>query len=136
MLTAVLDTNLLLSALTGGRQTTAIYEALKAHTFLCLTSPSLLSELLAVLARQEFAISVEELGQIRTFLLLHTTLIELTKSLSACRDPDDNRVLECAVSAHAQCIVTGDRDLLVLHPFRGINIVTPKVFLQDLTKSQ
>ena len=44
-------------------------------------------------------------------------------------DPDDNRVLECAVSAGSQTIVTGDDDLLRLVAFRGIEIVTVANFL-------
>ncbi len=45
------------------------------------------------------------------------------------RDPDDNRILECAVSAQADVIVTMDKDLLVLKQFRGIAIVHPKTFI-------
>jgi len=44
-------------------------------------------------------------------------------------DPDDNRVLECAVSAGSQTIVTGDDDLLRLVAFRGIEIVRVADFL-------
>lgn len=44
-------------------------------------------------------------------------------------DPSDNRVLECALSAHADAIVSGDRHLLVLKVFRGIPILSPQVFL-------
>jgi uncharacterized protein len=48
-----------------------------------------------------------------------------------CRDPDDDMVLECAVNAEAQFIVTGDNDILALGSFRGIRIVTPRTFLAD-----
>jgi len=48
---------------------------------------------------------------------------------SACRDPDDVAVLGIAVAGKADCIVTGDADLLVLGEFRGIPIVTPRAFL-------
>jgi uncharacterized protein len=46
-----------------------------------------------------------------------------------CADADDNRVLECALESRAQFLVTGDRDLLALHPYRGISILTPRQFL-------
>jgi len=95
-------------------------------------SQELLSELLAVLARSEFALTVADLEQIRTFLLLHGTLVEPTSVLSVCRDPADNRVLECALAGGADVIVTGDRDLLTLHPFRDIDILTPRAFLTRL----
>jgi putative PIN family toxin of toxin-antitoxin system len=48
-----------------------------------------------------------------------------------CSDPDDDAILECALEAHAQIIVTGDNHLLKLHPYRGIKILTPRVFLES-----
>ena len=49
-----------------------------------------------------------------------------------CIDPDDNRILECALEAHAEIIVTGDGHLLELHPYRGIKILTPRQFLESI----
>lgn len=53
--------------------------------------------------------------------------------VSACRDPDDLHILGLAVAAKADCIVTGDRDLLVLKAYRDIPILTPSGFLERLT---
>jgi putative PIN family toxin of toxin-antitoxin system len=53
----------------------------------------------------------------------------ISGSLRVCRDPNDDMVLECAVVSGAQCIVTGDKDLLALDPFQGIRIVNPAEFL-------
>ena len=47
----------------------------------------------------------------------------------ACRDPNDNKFLELAVAACASCIITGDKDLLTLHPFQNIPILSPSDFL-------
>jgi predicted nucleic acid-binding protein len=47
----------------------------------------------------------------------------------ACRDPTDDKFLELAVSGNADLILSGDKDLLTLHPFRGIPIVTPAAFV-------
>ena len=52
--------------------------------------------------------------------------------ITACRDPKDNVVLEVAVAREVDYIVTGDEDLLVLHPFEGITIVGPAEFLRAL----
>ena len=49
--------------------------------------------------------------------------------IAICRDPDDNRVLECALAGAADYILTGDEDLLTLHPWHGIQIVTVREFL-------
>jgi putative PIN family toxin of toxin-antitoxin system len=59
-----------------------------------------------------------------------TRLIPVTVSISVCRDPKDNKFLELAIEAGAACIITGDKDLLVLNPFRNILILTPAEFLE------
>lgn len=51
-------------------------------------------------------------------------------AVQACRDPDDDHVLGCAVAAGAHMLMTGDRNLLLLHPFGSISIVTPATFLE------
>ena len=50
------------------------------------------------------------------------------------RNHADNPVLECAVFANVDSIVTRDKDLLVLHPFSGIHILTPEDFLEELLR--
>jgi putative PIN family toxin of toxin-antitoxin system len=63
-------------------------------------------------------------------ILSAATLIEPTISIRACRDPKDDKFLELAVDGRADGIVTGDKDMLALHPFRGIAIVTPASYLE------
>lgn len=53
----------------------------------------------------------------------------VTTQLTICRDPKDDKYLELAVDCKATCIITGDKDLLVLNPFRNIVIVTAAEFL-------
>lgn len=57
--------------------------------------------------------------------------IEISETIADCRDPKDNKFLELAVSANASCIITGDKDLLILHPFRGIPILNATDFLNN-----
>ena len=56
-------------------------------------------------------------------------LLEINEKITACRDPKDDKFLELAVAANASCIITGDDDLLVLHPFRKIPILNASDFL-------
>ncbi len=49
--------------------------------------------------------------------------------ITACRDPKDNKFLDLAVEINADVLISGDKDLLVLHPFQGIPIITPADFL-------
>ena len=67
--------------------------------------------------------------EIRKRLEKLCTVIEPTERITDCSDPDDNRVLECAVASKAGFIVTGDNALLRLNPFRNIQIVTAAQFL-------
>lgn len=55
------------------------------------------------------------------------TLINV--QIKACRDPKDDKFLELALSANADCIVTKDQDLLVLHPYEGVPILNVTTFL-------
>jgi uncharacterized protein len=57
--------------------------------------------------------------------------IEITHTVSICRDPKDNKYLELALSGKADCIVTGDKGLLILHPFENIPIITPRDFIEN-----
>lgn len=56
-------------------------------------------------------------------------IIDVLQSIRASRDPKDDKFLEAAVNGRADVIVTGDKDLLDLDPFRGIAIVTPAAYL-------
>jgi len=60
--------------------------------------------------------------------------VEPTEEVRACRDAKDDKFLELAVSGGATYIISGDNDLLVLHPFRNIAIMTPAEFLQATEK--
>ncbi|WP_308254012.1 putative toxin-antitoxin system toxin component, PIN family [Geminocystis sp. GBBB08] len=57
--------------------------------------------------------------------------IDVTEEITACRDAKDNKFLELAVSGLATAIISGDADLLVLHPFQGISILNVKEFLES-----
>jgi putative PIN family toxin of toxin-antitoxin system len=70
----------------------------------------------------------ENLGK----LLASAELVTITERIVACRDPSDDKFLELAVGGRADLIVSGDRDLLALNPFRNIPIVTPAIFVQDV----
>ena len=57
-------------------------------------------------------------------------LVAIAERVTACRDSTDDKFLELAVNGRADLIVTGDRDLLVLNPFRGVAIIEPAAFVQ------
>jgi putative PIN family toxin of toxin-antitoxin system len=96
-----------------------------------LVSQATVEELNEVLRRKGFDRYVleEERIEFVTALVREAILVEITVTVDECRDPKDNKFLELAVSGKATCIVSGDEDLLSLHPFRGIPILTPRQFL-------
>jgi putative PIN family toxin of toxin-antitoxin system len=58
--------------------------------------------------------------------------VKPVETIAACRDRKDNIFLELALAADASYLISGDPDLLVLHPFRGIPIISASDFLQNL----
>ena len=129
----VVDTNVFVSALNfAGWPLRALRQA--EESFEICTSADLIAELERVLLTK-FNWQQKEMDRFLEPLLATTCLVKPTVVITACRDPDDNRVLECAIAAGAQLIVSGDKDLLSLDVFRGIRIVTPRQFLaQELWK--
>jgi uncharacterized protein len=57
-------------------------------------------------------------------------IVEIIQEFHACRDGNDDKFLDVAVNGRADVLVSGDTDLLVLHPFRGIAILTPTSYLK------
>ena len=94
----------------------------------------MLREITEVLARPKFAgVPTEERRREALELLAAAALwIEPQEAVRECRDPKDDCYLELALAAGASAILTGDRDLLALHPYRGIPVLRPAAFLSLL----
>ena len=129
---AVLDTSVFVSAfaLPSGQAAKAILHALDGRFELAISRP-IVHELLGVLARK-FDRDPEELSRVAVFLADLGEMVRPRRKLNVLRDEPDNRILECAVAARAQFIVTGDRLMLELGEFECIRIVTLREFLDLL----
>jgi uncharacterized protein len=129
----VLDTNVIMSALllphSVPRQ--AFDKALMHGQI--LASVATLDELDAVIRRNKFDryVVLEKRLEFLAAFIRDSTLMEVTDVITVCRDAKDNKFLELAVSGKATHIISGDLDLLILHPFQNISIITPHVFLQE-----
>ncbi len=129
----VADTNILVSALMFGGLPGAILDLALLHGFDLVTSPVLLDELNETLLGEKFAMSPEDVAAIRVKLEAVAALVEPRLTLDViAADPDDNRILECAVEGRADCIVSGDRHLLGLREYEGIPIYSARQFLDEL----
>ena len=98
-----------------------------------LLSVETLNELNEVLKRDKFNkyVTEDERMMFLAALVGEAKIVEIHEQITVCRDPKDDKFLELAVAGGAQCIITGDKDLLVLHPFRDVTIVRPDVFLKE-----
>jgi putative PIN family toxin of toxin-antitoxin system len=130
-LKAVFDTNIFVSALAipGGQAERAIDLVIDARVNLCL-SKEIIHEVLGVLARK-FSKVPEELARTAVFLSELGELIVPREKLAVLDDEPDNRILECAVTGHADVIVTGDRAMLNLKKYQQIRILTLRQFLDE-----
>ena len=131
----VLDSNVLISAVISpvGKPARCLTWALD-HRGLIL-APEIIEEVETRLARTRFLKYVDEPKR-RDFiadLRKAAIIVHVSGRIQACRDPDDDKLLECAIVGQAHCLVTGDQDLLVLHPFQGLPILTPAQFLLAVT---
>jgi putative PIN family toxin of toxin-antitoxin system len=130
-LRVVLDTNVVISAmllpLSVSHQ--ALDRALREGRL--LISAATMTEMDEVIRRPKFDpyLFEEERIEFLTALVHEAEFVNVVEKVTVCRDPRDNKFLELAVSGRATHIVTGDADLLVLHPFRGIIVVLPSAFV-------
>lgn len=128
---AVLDTNVVVSAVllpySVPRQ--AFDRVLEQGSV--LISSATVVELNDVLRRSRFDryLQEEERMEFLAALVRDAQLIDVNTVVTDCRDLQDNKFLELAVSGRATHIISGDDDLLILHPFRGIAILTPRAFI-------
>jgi len=127
----VIDANILNSAIVfkSLKPALAIRKALTDGTL--LLSPSVVEEYAATLSDSKFDswLSVEKRLLILEKIVATGSIVSVTEKVIACRDSKDDKYLGLAVTGGASCIITGDKDLLVLHPFRMIHIITAAEFL-------
>ncbi len=131
----VVDTNVLVSALlfADSKPARVVFHLLTTSTI--VTSLPALQELEMVLQRPKFDryVTIDEREAFITKLALTTVVVDIAETIQVCRDPKDDKFLEIAVNGKADIIVTGDPDLLILHPFRDIAIRTPDALLHELS---
>jgi len=126
----VFDTNIFVSALglPGGSGEQALLKVIDGDDRLALSKP-ILDELLKVLARK-FGRDREALARLAIFLADVAEIVVPERTVDVLRDEPDNRVLECAVAAGAELIVTGDHAMLDLGRFEGVQIISLRHYLE------
>lgn len=135
MIRVVLDTNILISALVYGGNPRKVLEAVISGTIQMSVSEALIQETQEVLQRPQFGLSIQ---------FVQNTVAELTSLAEWVapkkhhqlikEDPSDNLVLDCAVAAEADYLVTGDSHLLRLQKCGEVRIVTPQELVAVLER--
>lgn len=128
------DTNVLISALGWNGAEAAIIEmVLQSGLELCL-SAQILSEFYRVVQYPKFGFSNEEIDGFIGRLLPNVFFVSPTQNIDAVpADPDDNKIIECAVAGKSSYIISGDKHLLHLREFEGIKILRASEFLQIIS---
>jgi len=133
LIKVVLDTNILISAIVfGGKPRKVLESAIKGEIEFVLTE-EIIEEMRGVLEGKKFQYPAEI-----SDLIIHEleALAEIVKPKHKItvieKDPEDNRVLECAHESRADLIVSGDMYLLEIQDFQGTKILTPEAFLNTM----
>jgi len=130
LIVATLDTNVLISALLFEGTPQTVLRAAIAGKFELVLSPAIIQELATVLARPKFGFPQDYVHNVSREIEEISILVQPTHHHEAdVRDPKDQIIIDCAVEAGSDYIVTGDQDLLVLKQVAEIAIVSPGEFL-------
>jgi uncharacterized protein len=131
-LRVVIDTNILVSSILINSSTPDRAFKKAKELGIILFSDSTFQELQEILNRSKFDkyVSLSIRTQFLATFKLEAESIKIDQTIKECRDPKDDTILEVAINGKATHIITGDQDLLELHPFRGVAILTPKQFLE------
>lgn len=131
-LRVVLDTSVIVSAVLLSKSLPRRVLDFVLANGVVITSETTILELDEVLRREKFRkyISEEQRLEFVSAFVQQTIVIDVRDSITACRDPKDDKFLEVAISGNATHLISSDQDLLVLHPFRTVEILSPQAFLQ------
>jgi putative PIN family toxin of toxin-antitoxin system len=127
----VIDTNVFISALLIKKSVPFQVVSTAFEQGIILYSNPTFNELKQVVFRRKFDryLTSEERNIFLFKFANESESVEIKEEIKACRDAKDDKFLELAVNGNADLIITGDIDLLVLNPFREIEIITPEVFI-------
>ena len=129
----ILDTNVFVSGVFFSGPPFRILQAWRDRRVHLVVSPGILDEYQRVADILKERFPNLDLDPIIDFLVVEATVVsapDLSERISA--DPDDDKFLACAIASSTQLIISGDRHLLDVNGYRGIRILRPRQFLDEL----
>lgn len=136
MFKVVVDTNIIISAIHFGGQPAQIIKLAIEEKIKFFISREIITEILGVLQRK-FAYGKAALKEVEELLLTTSSLVRPKQTVKIIKNkPPDNRILECALAAKADYLVSGDKKhLLPLKKFKSVKIITAQEFLKALKET-
>lgn len=130
----VIDTNVLISAALDEESVPARARNHTVHHGQLIATDQTFAELVSRLLSPKFDRYVSRAARETLLQQIQpiTEFVSVIQTIRVCRDARDDMFLEAAVNGRADVIISGDKDLLALHPFAGIRIVTPAAYLSAL----
>ncbi len=129
---AVLDTNVLISAIFFPGPTSKILVHWRHGDFATVLSEPIIEEYKRVGEIIGSAFPQIDVSKILNLFIMNSEIVDTRKvTITACEDPDDNKFLECAVAGNCEIIVSGDKHLLHLDGYQEIRIVSPGKFVSN-----
>ncbi len=132
MIKVVLDNNVFISALFWKGAPYQIFRKILGAAILNFISPQILEELKERLL-EKFKLPPEKVKEFLEIIVFNSQIVYPKKKLNIVKkDPEDNKILECALEAKASFIISGDRHLLEIKEYKGIKIISAKEFLSEI----
>ena len=129
----VCDTNVLVSAILFGGNARNILQLASRGIVTIFVSADILREFEDVLGRPKFGLKPKQVLDIVALMRDTCDFVEPGERVDAIPDdPDDNRILEAAKSADAAFIISGDKHVLELHEWEGIQVLSPADFIETM----
>jgi uncharacterized protein len=129
----VLDSNVVLSGFFFGGIPGIVLKGWRTGRFRMVISPPVLSEYREAGAALESRYGGSEFGTFATLLALNADVLDAPERLDepVCTDPDDDKFLACALAGGATIVVSGDRALLDVSGWQGIEVIRPRAFVDQ-----
>lgn len=126
----IIDTNIFISAFGWGGRPLEVVELLEKEEIRNCISEEIFNELFVTLSYPKLGFPIKLQTEILEFVLAYSDFYTPKQKLKLTPDPKDNKFIECALTANAKFIITGDKSFLSLKQFKGIKITTPEDFLK------
>lgn len=130
----VIDTNVLVSAILSPESISAKVLNWGEDNGVVLYSTATLTEVLSVLGRSKFSkyIDHDDIDGLSIRIKTAWLLIEIVSQVQFCRDPKDDKFIDLALNGKASHLITGDNDLIVLHPIENTSVINPRTFWDEI----